>query len=155
MAAAATARARATLEQYAADRELQELIGWEAYRAGLDVRAAAADEAEQAEEAERHEEDEAAALPEPEQLDKDAYYRRSVEKRRWLLAAGIDTVFVRRRSSRDELVASRIHVRWRGMPAVDLPGKGRRDYAARPYLFDSPGDVGALLAEDHEPSRRN
>jgi site-specific DNA recombinase len=152
LAAARTERARATLAEYAADHGLQERIGWEAYQAGFDARTAAVADAETAEERERDQQEAEAVLPEPEHLDQQAWSGYTVEERRSLLASGIGTVFIRRRSSRDEPLVSRIHVRWHGMPAVDLPGKGRRDYTPRPFLFDSPGDVGAPAVQDSQPS---
>ena len=151
LAAANTARARATLAEYAADFGLQERIGWEAYQAGLDARASAVAEAKAAEERERDQEEAEATLPEPEHLDEGAWSGYSVEERRLLVRSGIDTVFVRRRASRDDPLAGRVHVRWHGMDPVDLPGKGRRDYAPRPFLFDGPGDIGAPAPQDREP----
>jgi hypothetical protein len=154
LAAAGTARARATLAEYAADYGLHERIGWEAYKAGLDARAAAVEEAEATEEREQDEEEAEAALPDPKHFGDD-WDRVPMETRRSRLQSGIDTVFVRRRSSRDEALAERIHIRWRGMPPVDLPRKGRRDYTPRPFLFDRPDDVGAVSPELGEPGGRD
>jgi site-specific DNA recombinase len=154
VAAARTARARATLADYAADHGLQERIGWEAYQAGFDARAAAVEETEAAEGRERDVEEAEAALPDPRHFGYD-WEGVPTEARRARLRSGIDTVFVRRRSSRDEPLADRVHVRWRGMPAVDLPGQGRRDYSPRPFLFDRPDDVGALAPELGEPGSRD
>jgi DNA invertase Pin-like site-specific DNA recombinase len=140
---AALVRAQQTLDDYALDTDLQATLPIETYRAGLDIRRRQLEAACAALDA-KHDETAVPALP-VETLRED-WPTLTVDERRRLLAVVIDCVFVRRRAG-GEPIADRTHICWRG-EAPDLPGKGRRNYEPRPFLFDAPSNIRPTGPED-------
>lgn len=127
-AVAAVESAEAELGAYR-DAQLVSVIGATAYRRGLEVRAAAVDDARSELAALRRETsgvcgrtDLGAVWPEL-----------TIGERRELLAAAIDAVFVRRRHSASDPFESRVHICWAGQGPADLPG--RRNRVLRPFRF--------------------
>jgi DNA invertase Pin-like site-specific DNA recombinase len=138
---------------FAADTELQKVMGRDGYMARMRVLN------EQCETADA-ERDEARRLAHRPLIDKPVRTLRwefenemSGEDQRQFMAGMIQAVFVR--SSRRHQAGygaspKRVHVVWATDPAVDVPRQGRRDYVQRPFVFpddaDQPGDVGEAAA---------
>jgi site-specific DNA recombinase len=141
-------RARAALDEYAADSRVQAAIEMDAYVSGLEARRHAYEEAQRGL-------DEARDQSQPLPFGDDAGDLRarwpelSIAERRRLLALAFDCIFVRRGR---EPIAERLFACWRG-EAPDLPSQGRRDFRPRPFAFEGPFDTGMPLAEDGEPAR--
>jgi hypothetical protein len=138
---------------FAADVELQEVMGRDGYMARMQVLNQRADRADA-------ELDDARRKAHRPRIDKpvrklrwEFEHEMTPEDQRQFMAGMIQAVFVRsakRHQTGYGASPRRIHIVWATDPAVDVPRQGRRDYVQRPFVFpddaDQPGDVGEAAA---------
>ncbi len=148
-------RARDALNAYASDARIQATIGMDAYVTALQTRQEALETAQTALDAEQDSIDALSTTADVAALREDWPNLTVLEQRR-LLALAIDCVFVRRRNGTGNgtgiPLAERAHICWRG-EAPELPGKGRRNFAARPFLYPDEPLAGVALPKDRDVAR--